>query len=76
MNVPTWLQVILGVLPIPAGLKVAIEVAYAIWTVIPWFHKPLATAQLRKAARAAKLSNDPTAINVWCDAWKKKIGQT
>jgi hypothetical protein len=75
MTIPKWLQLALGLLPVPAPLKVAIEVAYDIWVVVPWFHKPAAMAQLHKAVCKAKDCGDPAPIHAWTEKWKAKTGK-
>lgn len=74
-TIPAWLQLLLGILPIPLIFKLAIEAAYLLWLNIPWFHKPAATMQLRKACRQARKTNADAPIKEWTDKWLEKTGQ-
>lgn len=73
--IPIWLQVLLGLFSIvaPEFLWVvpAIKLAYQIFLLIPWFHKPAALVELRKAVRAAKMGKDPTELHSFSLRWKK-----
>lgn len=72
-QIPVWLQALLGILPIPAFLKIAIEAAYLLWLNIPWFHKTAALVHLRKATRAAKVMQAPAPVEAWTQLWNAKL---
>lgn len=73
-TVPYWLQALLGVVsllfPQFAWIKLAIELAYEIWQVIPWFHKAGALVELRKTVTRAKKVKSDTPVREWCSRWK------
>lgn len=75
INIPWWLTLLLGLIPLPANLlwiKVAIEIAYTIWKALPWFHKKQALVELKKATKEAKIIENPIPIEEWSAKWEPK----
>lgn len=75
--IPLWLQLLLGLFSIlEPGLGwvvVAIKLAYEIWLVIPWFHKPGALIELQRAVVQAKVNKDPAPIHAFSAKWQAHL---
>lgn len=78
-DIPWWFQLVVGTLPIPLTIKMALEASYVIWRDLPWFHKNGALIELRKACLTTRDGYKhrpeelPPAIelelNKWCQQW-------
>jgi hypothetical protein len=64
------LQIIIDILPVGGWIKLAIEAAWEIFQLLPWFHKAGAVIDLREAVQAAKSVGNCQPVVDWCERWQ------
>lgn len=70
-GVPWWLNIILFVASASPELRLAIELAWAIWELLPWSQRTRAGIDLAGACAAAGKCKNAKPIDEWRTRWRK-----
>lgn len=68
---PAIIVWLLGLFSAPDWIKVIVNVAYELWQIIPWFHKPASFIGLREAIRTSLACGSDEPVKEWLQEWSK-----